>query len=154
MEYLDRNKAFSAKNQLLLLNPNCKVLVYPKKLTTLNALNIIKDYDIVVDCTDNFNTRFLIDETILILNKTLVHGAIFKFEGQISVLNYQGGPAYRDIQTIKTNDIVRDTDCKILGVIGVLPNIIGTIQATEVIVSFLILFYTIRFLSRLFIKLT
>lgn len=119
---------------MLLINPSCVVNVYSKKLTKSNAINIISNYDIIVDCTDNFTTRFLIDETILLLNKPLVYGAIFQFEGQVSVFNYQGGPSYRDLSISTNHDNRQDANCSILGVLGVLPNIIGTIQATEVVV--------------------
>jgi rhodanese-related sulfurtransferase len=97
-----------------------------------NALAIIEDYDIIVDGSDNFSTRYLVNDACVILNKPLVSGAIFKFEGQVSVFNYQGGPTYRCIFP-EPPGADESPNCSDIGVVATLPGIIGTIQANEVI---------------------
>lgn len=92
---LDLNKADIAKELLSARNSELNITSYPVALTTSNALEIIKPYDIVVDCTDNFRTRYLINDACIKLNKPFVFAAIYKFEGQLSVFNYAGGPTYR-----------------------------------------------------------
>ncbi|MGB0888311.1 MAG: molybdopterin-synthase adenylyltransferase MoeB [Vicingaceae bacterium] len=126
------NKAISAKNRLTLLNPHTKFDVYPEKLTTKNALELFKQYDIIVDGTDNFSTRYLVNDACVITNKPLVYGAIYKFEGQVSVFNYKEGPTYRCLfpEPPKAGSV---PNCSDVGVLGVLPGLIGTQQANEVI---------------------
>ena len=93
---------------------------------------MIRDYDIVVDATDNFPSRYLINDVCVALRKPMVFGSIYKFEGQVSVFNYQGGPTLRCLQQNppEPHESVRPDD---VGVIGVLPGIIGTMQANEVL---------------------
>lgn len=126
------NKAIAAEQRLKKLNPNVNFNVYTDKLTTQNALSIFTDYDIVVDGTDNFSTRYLVNDASLITNKPLVYGAIYKFEGQVTVFNYKNGPSYRCLfpEAPKAGSV---PNCSDVGVIGVLPGLIGTQQANEVL---------------------
>src|SRR5690606_1896772 len=103
-----------------------------EKLTHQNALELINNYDIVVDGTDNFETRYLINDACVITNRPLVFGSIYKFEGQVSVFNYQNGPSYR---CLFPNPPQKNTvpNCSEIGVLGVLPGIIGSFQANEVL---------------------
>ncbi len=125
-------KADVAVKKLSAMNPHVNFTIYNERLEKENALNIFKDWDIVVDCSDNFPTRFLVSDATVILNKVLVYGAIFKFEGQVSVFNYKGGPTYRCLfpEQPQESEI---PSCSTIGVIGVIPGIIGTMQASEVI---------------------
>jgi adenylyltransferase/sulfurtransferase len=119
-------------NQLSAQNSNTIINTYQSKLTVSNALDIIKEYDIVVDATDNFPTRYLINDACVILNKPFVYGALHAFEGQVSVFNYKGGPTYRCLfPTMPSADAV--PNCNENGVLGILPGIIGNLQALEVV---------------------
>ncbi|WP_250436956.1 HesA/MoeB/ThiF family protein [Hanstruepera flava] len=126
------NKAIAAKKRLEDLNETINIYAIPEQLTIKNVLQIFKDYDIIVDGTDNFSTRYLINDVALQLNKPVVYGAIYKFEGQVSVFNYNHGPSYRCLFPIppKEGSIA---NCSEVGVLGVLPGIIGTMMANEVI---------------------
>lgn len=129
---IGKNKAVSAKNRLTQNNPHVNFDVYPEKLTTKNALELFSRYDMVVDGTDNFSTRYLVNDACVISNKPLIYGAIYKFEGQVSVFNYEQGATYRCLfPEPPTAGSV--PNCSDVGVIGVLPGIIGTQQANEVI---------------------
>ncbi len=127
---LGKNKALAAKKRLEDLNPDINILAYPERLTTTNALTIFGQYDIIVDGSDNFATRYLVNDACVITNKPLVYGAIFKFEGQVSVFNYQNGPSYRCLfpDPPKAGSV---PSCSEIGVLGVLPGIIGSLQANE-----------------------
>ncbi len=129
---LGMNKALAAKNRLEDLNPEITINAYPEKLTTKNALSLFSEYDIIVDGSDNFSTRYLVNDAAVIANKPLVYGAIFKFEGQVSVFNCQNGPTYRCLfpEPPKAGSI---PSCAEIGVLGVLPGIIGSMQANEVL---------------------
>lgn len=129
---LGKNKAEAAKSRLLDLNHSITIHAYSEKLTYKNAINFFKQYDVIVDGTDNFETRYLINDACIITNKPLVFGAIYKFQGQVSVFNYKKGPSYRCTFPNKPKG---DTipNCSEIGVLGVLPGIIGTIQANEVL---------------------
>lgn len=126
------NKAIAAKERLMDLNNTITINAYSKKLTHKNALELFKNFDIIVDGTDNFATRYLINDASLITNKPLVYGAIYKFEGQVAVFNYKNGPSYR---CLFPNPPKEGTipNCSEIGVLGVLPGIIGSMQANEVI---------------------
>lgn len=126
------NKAFAAKARLEDLNPTITINAYPKKLTSVNALELFRNYDIIVDGTDNFATRYLINDTAVITNKPIVYGAIYKFEGQVSVFNYQNGPSYRCLFPNPPEEGAI-ANCSEIGVLGVLSGIIGTMQANEII---------------------
>lgn len=132
-----KSKVEAAKARLESLNPHINFTTYNAKLTSENALNIIKEYDIVADGTDNFPTRYLVNDACVILGKVNVYASIFRFEGQVSVFNFQDdkgefGPNYRDIfRTPPPPGMV--PSCAEGGVLGVLPGIIGSLQANEVI---------------------
>lgn len=113
-------------------NSFTEIEIHATRLSKENALEIIKNYDLVVDGTDNFATRYLINDACVILKKPFVYGSIFKFEGQISVFNYQGGPTYRCLFP-EPPEAGSVPSCSQIGVIGVLPGVIGTMQASEAI---------------------
>lgn len=129
---LGKNKAEAAKQRLEDLNSDISIIAYAEKLTHQNAINLFNQYDIIVDGTDNFETRYLVNDACIITNKPLVFGAIYKFEGQVSVFNYNNGPSYR---CLFPNPPEKGTvpNCSEIGVLGVLPGIIGTMQANEVL---------------------
>jgi len=129
---LNLNKADIAKARLRARNSEINITSYPVALSTSNALEILKTYDIVVDCTDNFRTRYLINDACVKLNKPFVFAAIYKFEGQLSVFNYAGGPTYRCLfpSPPKAGEV---PNCEEAGVLGVLPGILGAYQANEVL---------------------
>jgi molybdopterin/thiamine biosynthesis adenylyltransferase/rhodanese-related sulfurtransferase len=130
-------KAEAAKKRLESLNPYITIKIYNTQLTSKNALELIKDYDVVADGTDNFPTRYLVNDACVLLGKTNVYASIFQFEGQISVFNYKNskgevGPNYRDLYaTPPPAGLV--PSCSEGGVLGVLPGILGSLQALEVI---------------------
>ncbi|MDJ0649936.1 MAG: molybdopterin-synthase adenylyltransferase MoeB [Xenococcaceae cyanobacterium MO_188.B19] len=130
--WVGKPKIESAKDRILQINPNCQVDLYETALTSANALDILEPYDIVVDGTDNFPTRYLTNDACVLLNKPNVYGSIFRFEGQATVFNYQDGPNYRDLYPEPPPPGMVPS-CAEGGVLGVLPGIIGTIQATETI---------------------
>jgi adenylyltransferase/sulfurtransferase len=130
-------KVEAAKRRLQSLNPHINLKVYNTQLTSKNALELIKEYDVVADGTDNFPTRYLVNDACVLLGKTNVYASIFQFEGQVSVFNYTNkkgevGPNYRDLYaTPPPAGLV--PSCAEGGVLGVLPGIIGSLQALEVI---------------------
>lgn len=129
---LGKNKAIAAKQRLADINDSITINAYPESLSAKNALFFFSSYDIIVDGTDNFNTRYLINDAAVLTNKPLVFGAIYKFEGQVSVFNYNNGPSYRCLfPTPPSKNAV--PNCSEAGVLGVLPGIIGCMQANEVI---------------------
>lgn len=131
-EDIGKYKAEVAKEKLLKQNPFVNLTSHTCFLTSKNAIEIINQYNIIVDGSDNFPTRYLVNDACVILNKPLVFGSIFKFEGQVSVFNYKGGPTYRCLYPAPpaANEV---PNCSEIGVIGVLPGIIGTLQSNEVI---------------------
>ena len=129
---LGRPKLESAKARLTDLNPNLKVESHETRLTSANALEIIRDYDIVVDGTDNFPTRYLVNDACVLLDKPNVYGSIFRFEGQASVFYAKEGPCYRCLYAEPPPPGLVPS-CAEGGVLGVLPGIIGSIQALETI---------------------
>ncbi len=130
--WVDKPKIQSAKERILEINPYCQVDLYETRLCSENALDILKPYDVVVDGTDNFPTRYLTNDACVLLNKPNVYGSIFRFEGQATVFNYRGGPNYRDLFPEPPPPGMVPS-CAEGGVLGVLCGIIGTIQATETI---------------------
>ncbi|MGI0482113.1 molybdopterin-synthase adenylyltransferase MoeB [Geminocystis sp. CENA526] len=130
--WVGKPKIESAKNRILEINPACQVDLYETRLSAENALSILEPYDIVIDGTDNFPTRYLVNDACVLLNKPNVYGSIFRFEGQATVFNYEGGPNYRDLYPEPPPPGMVPS-CAEGGVLGVLPGIIGTIQATEAI---------------------
>ncbi|MEN8120272.1 MAG: HesA/MoeB/ThiF family protein, partial [Bacteroidota bacterium] len=129
---IGKSKAKTAASKLTLLNPYTKFNIHDLKLDKTNALDLFKQYDIIVDGSDNFPTRFLVNDACVIAGKPLVFGAIYKFEGQVSVFNYQGGPTYRCLVP-EQPDSSEMLSCSQIGGMGVLPGIIGSYQASEVI---------------------
>ena len=126
-------KAEVAAAKLAQQNPHVKFNVYPMRLQNKNALEIISHYDVVVDGSDNFATRYLVNDACVLLNKPLVYGAVYKFEGQVSVFNYNtAGPTYRCLFPIPPA-AGSVANCSEIGVLGILPGIVGTLQATEAI---------------------
>lgn len=130
--WVGKPKIQSAKTRILEINPYCQVDLYETRLTSENALDIIKPYDIVVDGTDNFPTRYLVNDACVILGKPNVYGSILRFEGQASVFNYEDGPNYRDLFPEPPPPGMVPS-CAEGGVLGILPGIIGLIQATETV---------------------
>jgi adenylyltransferase/sulfurtransferase len=126
------SKAELAREKLVRQNPNVVFKVYKEMLGTDNVLEIVKDYDVVADGTDNFPTRYMINDACVILNKPLVYGSIHQFEGQVSVFNYKNGPNYRDLYPVPP-DPGTVPSCAEGGVLGSLPGTIGSAMATEVI---------------------
>lgn len=127
---IGQSKVASAKARILDINPNVIVDVFEEPLSSDNALRILAPYDVVVDGTDNFPTRYLVNDACVLLGKPNVYGSIFKFEGQASVFNYQGGPNYRDLYPEPPPPGLVPS-CAEGGVLGILPAVIGSIQATE-----------------------
>lgn len=124
-------KAIQAKQRLEALNRDICVQAYPVRLTSENAADILSGYDIVVDGCDNFQTRYLINDTCLRLNKVYVYGAIRAFDGQVSVFNYKKGKNYRDLFPDETGMYEMPAPPK--GVLGVTPGLVGCAEANEVI---------------------
>ena len=130
--WVGKPKIESAKNRILEINPNCQIDLYETRLSSENALEILQLYDIVVDGTDNFPTRYLVNDACVLLDKPNVYGSIYRFEGQATVFNYQDGPNYRDLYPEPPPPGLVPS-CAEGGVLGILPGIIGVIQATETI---------------------
>lgn len=130
--WVGKPKIESAKHRIHEINPNCQVDLYDDMISSENALEIMEPYDIVVDGTDNFPTRYLVNDACVLLDKPNVYGSIFRFEGQATVFNYQGGPNYRDLYPEPPPPGMVPS-CAEGGVLGILPGIIGLIQATETV---------------------
>jgi adenylyltransferase/sulfurtransferase len=130
--WVGKPKIESAKERILEINPHCQVDLYETRLSSENALDILKPYDVVVDGTDNFPTRYLVNDACVLLDKPNVYGSIFRFEGQATVFNYEGGPNYRDLYPEPPPPGMVPS-CAEGGVLGILPGIIGVIQATETV---------------------
>src|SRR6185437_2845423 len=134
-EDIGKPKVFVAKNKINQLNPEVNIVGYQERLTNLNALNILKDYDVIIDGTDNFPVKYMLNDACVLLDKPLIYGAVSKFEGQVGILNVA------DEQKIKCN--YRDLfpqppteqilNCSEEGVLGTLTGIIGAMQANETI---------------------
>lgn len=131
-EDIGKYKAEIAVKRLSALNPYISFTTYTEKLSSQNAISVFKEYDIIIDGSDNFPTRYLANDAAILTNKPLVYGSIFKFEGQVAVFNYKNGPTYR---CLFPNPPLPDEvpNCSDIGVLGVLPGIIGSLQANEVI---------------------
>ncbi|HEY4952474.1 MAG TPA: molybdopterin-synthase adenylyltransferase MoeB [Verrucomicrobiae bacterium] len=128
-----RSKAESAKETIRGINPHCEVVIHNTRISSENALDLIRPYDIVVDGTDNFPTRYLTNDACVILKKPNVYGSIFRFEGQASVFApHLGGPCYRCLYPEPPPPGMVPS-CAEGGVLGVLPGIIGCIQAAEIL---------------------
>jgi molybdopterin/thiamine biosynthesis adenylyltransferase/rhodanese-related sulfurtransferase len=128
---LGENKAAAAAAYINNLNPHVNAEVYSYQLTSENASSIISRYDFVIDCTDNFYTRYLIDECCEALKKAWIYGAIHRYEAQVAIFNCHGSQTY--LQLFPKQSIERIPDCADSGVLGVLPGLTGMLQATECI---------------------
>jgi molybdopterin/thiamine biosynthesis adenylyltransferase/rhodanese-related sulfurtransferase len=127
-----RPKVESARDKIKDINPNVEVVVHEEALTSENALEIFADYDVIVDGTDNFPTRYLVNDACVLLGKPNVYGSIFRFEGQASVFYAEEGPCYRCLYPEPPPPGLVPS-CAEGGVLGILPGAIGTIQATETV---------------------
>ncbi|MFT6850333.1 MAG: molybdopterin/thiamine biosynthesis adenylyltransferase/rhodanese-related sulfurtransferase [Sphingobacteriales bacterium] len=126
------NKAIAAKQKLEKLNPSINIQAIEKYFSIENALELTSKADVVIDGSDNFETRYLVNDSCIIANKPFVYGSIFMFDGQVSVFNFKGGPTYRCLfpSPPKPGQM---PSCAEIGVMGVLPGIIGSLQASEAI---------------------
>jgi sulfur-carrier protein adenylyltransferase/sulfurtransferase len=129
---IGKHKTEAAKARLSALNPTIEIETFETRLTSENALELFRDFDIIVDGTDNFPTRFLVNDACLLLGKPNVYGSIFRFEGQATVFGYPGGPCYRCLYPEPPPPGLVPS-CAEGGVLGVLPGIVGSIQAMETI---------------------
>ncbi|KIA94032.1 thiamine biosynthesis protein ThiF [Flavobacterium sp. JRM] len=124
------SKVLEAKRMATELNPTVKINAISERLSGENALDLFKHYDIIVDATDNLSTKYLINDACCVVNKPLVYGSIYRFEGQVSVFNYKNGPTYRCLYPDENS---QSLNCNDAGVIGISVGIIGMLQANEVI---------------------
>lgn len=129
---IGKKKVWEAKVRLEDLNPFVQIEAMDIRITAENALSILDNYDIIVDCSDNYPTRYLLNDACVVLDKPMIYGAIYKFEGQVAVFNHQNGPNYRCLFPDPPAE-ESETNCSTTGVLGVLPGIIGTMQANEVV---------------------
>jgi len=129
---LGLSKAKQAADRAKQLNHHIETSVYETQLTNHNALSLVEQYDLIIDATDNFPTRYLINDACVICHKPFVYGSIFRFEGQMAVFNYKGSGNYRDLYP-KPPKPESVPNCAEGGVLGVLPGIIGSLQANEAI---------------------
>ena len=127
-----RPKIQAAKERLAGVNPSIRIDTYETRLTSQNALQLFGEYDVIVDGTDNFPTRYLVNDACVLLNKPNVYGSIFRFEGQTTVFHYQGGPCYRCLYPEPPPPGLVPS-CAEGGVLGVLPGVVGALQAMETI---------------------
>ncbi|MBI5815708.1 MAG: molybdopterin-synthase adenylyltransferase MoeB [Nitrospinae bacterium] len=125
-------KVESAKSFINKLNPDVKVVMLQEQINSSNILDILKDYDIVLDGCDNFPTRYLVNDACVMLNKPNVHGSIFRFDGQVTVFKPHDGPCYRCLYPEPPPPGMVPS-CQEAGVLGVLPGVVGTLQAVETI---------------------
>ena len=132
MDRIGDRKVDSAKKTLTLLNPDVNVVTHDMRLDASNVLDIIADYDIIVDGTDNFPTRFMVNDASVKLGIPVVHGSIFRFEGMVTVFDPKNGPTYRDMVP-EPPPAEMAPSCAEAGVLGVLPGIVGSLQAIEAI---------------------
>lgn len=129
---IGKSKAERAAAIMSAMNPDIDVRTHNAFVDNENVLQLIGDYDIIVDGSDNFDTRYLLNDACVMLGKPLVSGAIFRFEGQVSVFNYKGGPTYRCLFP-EPPGAGESPNCAEIGVVATLPGIVGTIQANEVL---------------------
>lgn len=125
-----KSKVLEAKRMAIELNPTIKINAISERLSGENALGLFENYDIIVDATDNLSTKYLINDACCVVNKPLVYGSIYRFEGQVSVFNYKNGPTYRCLYPDENS---QSLNCNDAGVIGISVGIIGMLQANEVI---------------------
>jgi len=126
-------KSIIVRDRLDHLNSLVSLEIFNLRLEENNVLQIIRDFDIIIDATDNYETRYTISDACVSLGKPMVHGSIYKFEGQVSVFNFNGGPTYRCYNPFDKNKSARNPKPTDIGLMGVLPGITGTYMANEVI---------------------
>jgi len=130
---LGKNKTDSAAKRILELNPNCDVRIFTERLNIKNVLQTLKDFDIICDCSDNFGTRYLVNDACIILSKPLIFGSVQGFEGQLSVFNLnKNSPTLRDLIPVPPRTALIPS-CDQFGVIGVTTGLIGVLQTNEII---------------------
>lgn len=131
IEDCGKSKAIIASKAINKTNPLVQVQTFPDFLTATNAVNIIPQYDIIVDCTDDIPVRYLINDVAVVYQIPVVYASLHKFQGQLSIFNYKEGPSYRCLFPEKNT--TSSPTCSTSGILGVLPNILGTLQAVEVV---------------------
>jgi len=127
---LGRPKVDIAKAALQRLNPDVRLRAIPERLNEKNARSLFENYDLILDGSDNFQTKYLINDACVLTGKPWIYASVFKYQGQLSVFNYNNGPTYRCLFPAPTD---RNVSCEEVGVIGVLPGILGILQAAEAI---------------------
>lgn len=127
-----KSKAETAAERLRLMNPHVEVTAYTVRFTYENAAQLLAGYDVAVDCSDNYSTRYLLSDTTLLAGIPMIYGAVREFMGQASVFNYKGGPSYRDLYPEEMH-LESGENSQPPGVMGPLPGTVGSIQACEVI---------------------
>lgn len=130
--HIGSSKAATAKKVLAELNPHIEIVTYEEKLAQNNCVSIFESFDLIIDGSDNFDTRYLVNDTCVKMNKPLIYGSILKFEGQVAVFNHKGNKNLRDLfpEPPSPEDV---PNCSMNGVMGTLPGIIGVIMANEVL---------------------
>ncbi len=126
-------KSIIAKSRLEHLNSYLEFEIFNLRLDSSNSLEILKNFDVIIDATDNIKTRYILNDSCIILDKPMVHGSIYKYEGVISVFNYKEGPTYRCYNPQESGKEYKNPEPSQVGLIGVLPGIAGTFMANEVI---------------------
>lgn len=126
-------KSIIVKSALEHINSLVEIEIFNLRIDTSNSIDIFRNFDIIVDATDNLDARYVINDTCVILDKPMVHGSIYQFEGLISVFNYKGGPTYRCYNPIMSDTEFKNPSPSDVGLFGVLPGISGTYMANEVI---------------------
>lgn len=129
---LDRPKLESARDKMVAMNPDINVVLHNLRLDSTNVMDVFSDYSIIVDGTDNFPTRYLVNDAAVLSKKAVVHGSIFRFEGQVTVFKSPEGPCYRCLYPEPPPPGMVPS-CQEAGVLGVLPGVVGSLQAVEVI---------------------
>lgn len=132
VESVGKNKIEEAKKRLQSINPHINLELHQQRLDAKNALEIFKNYDLIIDGTDNFPTRYLVNDACVILGKPYIYGAIYRFEGQVAVFNYKNSSTYRDLFPEPPPPEMAP-NCAEAGVLGVMAGMIGTMQANEAI---------------------
>lgn len=127
---IGKSKVLEAEKMALALNPSIKINAIAEKLDATNAISLFEHYDIMVDATDNLHSKYLINDASCVTNKPFVYGSIYRFEGQVSVFNYENGPTYRCLFPEEANV---SSNCNDAGVLGISVGIIGMLQANEVL---------------------
>lgn len=119
-----------AKEVLQAMNSEVEIIAIPERLTKENVLSLFSEFDLIIDGTDNFQTKYLINDACILTEKPWVYASVYKFQGQISVFNYQNGPSYRCLFPSVSQ---KNVSCEVTGILGILPGLLGIQQATEVL---------------------